>query len=65
MTGDDVSPCDRAPTPSRTWRLAFVTGSVLFTVAAVPHLLSFDNADDERRIDALVARRPPPGATMA
>lgn len=35
--------------------LAFVTGSVLFTVASVPYLFSFDSTDDERTIDAFLA----------
>jgi predicted membrane channel-forming protein YqfA (hemolysin III family) len=35
--------------------LAFVTGSVLFTVASVPYLFTFDNTEDERTVDAFLA----------
>ena len=35
--------------------LAFVTGSLLFGVASVPYLFSFDDTDDERTIDAFLA----------
>lgn len=44
--------------------LAFVTGSVLFAVASVPYLFSFDNTDDERTVDAFLASQVVVGSVL-